>query len=186
MRYIVGALISVGLIIVILVLIFTGGTSNKSNQQQPIDLTSLANTGDSVQLVTEGAISADSTHREIKITIGQSTSELDVIGGYNGNVISSHQIGNNEAAYNNFLHALALAGFSDGNLSASQNEQGHCPLGYRYLYQVVDASGNVKQKLWNDTCGVGTFKGQGPLIRQLFQLQLPDYDKWTVNVNLSA
>lgn len=187
MRYIVGVLISVGLIIVIIVLILSGGGGNsRRNQLAPIDVTTLAASGDSVRLVTEGTISADSTYREIQITIGQSTSELDVIGGYNGNIISSHQIGNNQSAYSQFLHALALAGFSNGDLAASQDERGHCALGYRYLYEVVGASGKIRQKLWNDTCGAGTLKGQGPLIRQLFQLQLPDYNKWTNSVNLSG
>lgn len=184
MRYIIGALIAVGLFIVILVLIFSGG--NSTNGPSPINPVSLASTNSSVRLVTEGQESADSTYREIQITIGQNSSELDVIGGYNGNVISSHQISNNQAAYDVFLHALNLAGFSNGDLSASQDERGHCALGQRYLYEIIGPNGGVRQKLWNDSCGVGTFKGQDTYIRQLFQLQIPQYDNWTNNVSLSS
>lgn len=187
MRYVIGALISVGLIIVIIVLIFTGGgNDNNPATSKPVNLTSLADSGASVQLVTKGQISADKTHREITITIGENTSNLDVIQGYQNHVINSHHINNNQASYTAFLHALELAGFNQGDTSGDQDERGHCALGQRYLYKVIDSSGKVSQRFWSDTCSssVGTFKGNGGLIRQLFQLQIPKYSDYTSDVDL--
>lgn len=186
MRYIIEALISVGLIIVIIVLIFSGGNGKKPASPKPIGLTSLVGSGASVQIVTEGQISADKTHREISITINQGASKVDIIQGYQNHVISSHRIPNNKAAYDTFLRALELAGFSQSNTSGNQDERGHCPLGHRYLYKVIDASGKVSQRLWGDNCSSsdGSFKGNGDLIQNLFQLQIPKYNDYTNDVDL--
>lgn len=185
MRYIIGSLIAVGLVIIIIILIFTGRNGG-SIGPQPIDLTSLANTGTTVQLVTEGELSANETRREIRVTVGRDASTLKVIKGYQGHVISSHKIDNNRQAYAAFLHGLKLAGFNLGNTAGNQDERGYCPLGRRYIYKVIDAGGHVTQKFWSDTCDSddGTFRGNSDLVRRLFELQIPKYDEWTEDVDL--
>lgn len=187
-RYVVGIAIVVVLLLMILILVLTGGSksSPKNVPRQPVNVLDLANSGSSVRLITEGVESADSTYREIWITIGPNNSEYDVIQGYQGHVISSQVFANNPSAYQTFLYGLSRAGFSNGDLKGDQNERGHCALGTRWLYEVVSPAGGVQQKFWNDSCGVGTFKGLDILTRQLFRLQIPGYNDLVSNVSLAG
>lgn len=180
LRYIVGVLVAIGLLIVIFALIFLRGPSSPA--PKPIDLASLANTGSKVQLTIDGQVTADSEHRAIRITVGASSSELDIIGGYNGNIISSHSVNNNTQAYYVFLKALQTAGFNIGKNDNSYNP-GFCPLGQRHLYKVISAGGQAVQHLWGSTCGGGTFQGDSSLVITLFENQIPNYSSYTSDIN---
>lgn len=180
MRYFIGTLIAIALIIVIIVLLLTGGSKPAP---QPINLSNLSTTGDKVQLVIDGEVTANSEHREIRITVGRRTSTVDVIKGYRGEVISSHTVDNNSDAYYVFLKALELAGFNLGKSGPSYNP-GFCPLGQRHIYKVISATGKVRQSFWGSTCGGGSFTGNANLIITLFQKQIPKYDDYTSDVSL--
>lgn len=175
-RYVVGVLIALGLLAVILVLIFTGGGSQ--SKPRPVNLRSFATSGGQVQLTIDGPVNAPSAHRAVRITISANSSEVDVIQGYNGNVISSHTSGNSQNSYRVFLNALQLAGFTEGQ-SGSGDGSGYCPTGERHIYRVISAGGSIEQNLWGSTCGGGTFAGNAGLVITLFQNQIPKYSQYT-------
>jgi hypothetical protein len=91
----------------------------------------------------------------------------------------------NATAYEVFLRSLMLNGFTEGNNSASlADEQGHCALGDRYIYEVINSQGSSLEHYWYTTCGTGTFKGNISVIHQLFVTQIPDYASLTANISL--
>lgn len=180
MRYIIGVLVAAGLVVLIIILLVSGGTP----APQPINLNQLAGTDTKVRLIEQGDLTADQNRRSVEITVGRDVSEMDVIQGYQGHVIRSSQSANNQAAFAVFLHGLTLNGFNLGdNNPANSDERGHCALGQRYLYEVISPDGAIRQKYWNDTCGVGTFKGNASTIQTLFNKQIPNYDQLISGVN---
>ena len=95
-----------------------------------------------------------------------------------------------ESAYSVFLHSLQHAGYTLGNDDSSvKDERGYCPLGTRYVFEVIDGSGADIERFWATSCGSGvpsTFKGKTPASLQLFKLQVPDYGHLTANLGSSG
>lgn len=183
MRYFVGFLVTIGLIVLAFVLIFNlTGRSNTSSTAVPAQqtqLTSYADTTKSVRMTIDGITNADSIHRQVQINISQNQSTFNLIGGYNGNVINSQTYENNQQAYRNFLYALQQAGFSTGDFDpAKADERGACPAGRRVSLDIYDGTQRV-QHLWTTSCGGGTFEGNLNLVNRLFQRQIPDYGQLT-------
>ena len=185
-RYIVGFLVALGLIVIVIILIIKGLTSGGSkNPLQPVDLDSYANTGTTVQFIIDSPVTAAAQHHDIIINIGNSQASLQVTQGYEGEVVRSKTYPMSVSAYDVFLRSLNLNGFTHGNDDPNlKDERGNCALSDRYIYEVVDDTGNDLQRYWSTTCGTGTFKGNIGSIQQLFQNQIPDYGDLTSDVQL--
>ncbi|MDB5166099.1 MAG: exported protein of unknown function [Candidatus Saccharibacteria bacterium] len=186
MRYFFGFLITIGLIILAFVLIInlTGRGSDTSTVQsgQQSVLTSYANTTKTTRLTVDGIINADELHRQVQISVGQNQAVMNVIGGYNGNVIKFQSYENNQNSYSEFLYGLQAAGFNRGDPDPKKsNESGACPTGRRISFDVYDGNQRL-QHYWTTTCGGGTFKGNLDAVLALFQRQIPDYDTLTRDV----
>jgi hypothetical protein len=137
-----------------------------------------------VSFTQDGRINGEDQHRAIKITVDQYSRKLDIIAGYNGNIIEEHSLPNNQTAYNVFLHALRNSGFTAKRKKPTiGSETGQCPLGERFTYELND-SGDVLSNLWSTTCGTGTIGGQTGTIEELFQAQITDYDKIISNAKV--
>ena len=185
MRYIIGFLITVGLIILLIVLLFRPGGGGKV----PVTKTPLINysTTDTVVRETiDQTINAPQNHRTIQITVGRDTTTFELIQGYDGSPLTTTTYPMTESAYSVFLHALQHQGYTLGNDdSALKDERGYCPLGTRYIFEVVNGSGSDIERYWTTSCGgnaPSTFKGNTSNIRRLFELQVPDYSQLTANV----
>jgi hypothetical protein len=183
MRYFVGVLVVFGLLLIIILLLLGGGKSTNTNI---VNLDSLAGTDSSVRLVTVGALVYNDDHRSISINVSRDTVDLDILKGYEDEVISSRSFANNQTAYATFLRALDLAKFNQGDAKKLSDPRGHCPFGQQNFYEVIGGAGQVNQKFWDDSCGVGNFDGMSSVIIRLFQNQVPNYSELTQNVNLSA
>ncbi len=175
MKYIVGFLITIGLIILVIVLIVRG-SGPSGPPKTPIDLTKYSKTDTTMQLTIDGAINAEQTHRAVRITVGKAQASAAVIQGYQGTIGSQKAYSNNPAAYVNFLRALQIAGFTKGsNDAAVRDERGFCPNGSRFILEIVSGDQNL-QHYWTTSCGgQGNFKGNINTVRSLFQNQIPDY-----------
>ncbi len=180
MRYIIGFLITIGLIILALTLLFRGGDDTPANQ--PRKLVDYANTATAVRLIIDYPVSAEQTHRQEVITVSRDAAEMRFEQGYQGNVIRSQTYDNNPEAYAHFLRALEVAGFNRSEDAEDLREwRGYCPDGRRYLYEIVEGSRTVRQ-LWSTSCGnIGSFKGNATGVNALFVRQIPDYYKLTGN-----
>jgi hypothetical protein len=186
MKFLISILIAIGLAVFVFILIIKG-FSNHPNTKLPQPLTSYATTNSTVQFIISGPITADQTHQSVTMNVGQIESVINVIQGYQGQVISSKSYSNNETSYLNFLSALQLAGFSQGTSSQQTTaDLGYCPFGDKYNLQIIDGTGQAIQNYWTDSCSNsdGTFRGVRSTVEQLFTNQIPDYDTLTLNVNI--
>jgi hypothetical protein len=188
MRYIVGIILIVVLVI-FSVIFFSGGSKNGSKQkaQVPKILPDYANTSAEVQLTSDGIINADQIHRSIIINVSNTSSTLEVVQGYQNNVIQTNTFPNNQDSFSKFLYALYHSSFTKLRKTKLTNSAGVCPLGNRYTYEIKNVPGNKDISTWSTSCGGnGTFGGIAPQVRQLFQLQIPNYTRLTEGVRLAA
>jgi len=185
-RPILAGLVGIGLIVLVIVLIikaFSGGTSAPSSQ---IDITKYANTPNAnVTLLVDSPTDIDQDHNQVKITVGNSSNQVDIIQGYQGTVTNSQSYPNNSAAFGVFLQTLSLLDFSKGKVS-NVNYQGYCPTGERYIFTFNDGSRDLFS-YWATSCGgQGTFQGKTGSVLQQFRLQIPenDFNKLTGDIPL--
>jgi hypothetical protein len=185
MRYLIGLLVTIAVIIFIIIRLLSGGGSPAPGAK-PSDLVSLADTDSTVRLTLSNPVQAASTHREIQISVGREATDFVLYKGYSGDVVRSKTYDMNRAAYSDFLHALQVSGqYTKGNDDpAFADEHGYCATGDRYVYEIIDGDGNVSQHYWSTTCGQKTFRGNEDNVQKLFQLQVPDYFELTSDVEL--
>src|SRR5690554_4055350 len=86
------------------VLIFGGGDDTpRPTPEAARELPEYASTDASVVSVTDGVINGDDEHRSIRVTVNRNVRTIDVIQGYQGNVIKTQSFANNEPAFRVFL-----------------------------------------------------------------------------------
>jgi len=186
MRYFVGLLLGIGLIVLTFILIFkafSGG--NDTPQEKAINLNDYATTNAIVRYTIDGQTNSDLIHNRVRVTVSKDTVLFEQIQGYEGKLIQSKTYPNNTQAYATFLRALDLSGFDNGNKDFDDDERGYCPNGQRYIYEAIDG-GDTVLRWWSTSCGrkVGNFLGNSSTIRTLFQHQVPDYSKLITKVHL--
>lgn len=181
----------VGIIIfiVILVAIFGHGGKKPAPGVQTQPLPSYAGTNAAVSFTQDGIVNADDLHRSIRITVSNSQVTLDVLKGYNPQVIQSKSFENNQEAYTVFLKAINNAGFlaKTKKTNIPQDESGQCPLGFRFILD-LNQDGSDLSRTWASSCGsaAGTSTGALSTIQQLFENQVPGYQNLIETVDLSA
>ena len=184
MRYFLGFLIAIGLIVLVFILIlkaFSGGSG--SSKSAPAPLISYAKTATMMQLTIDGPIIANQNHQAVQIDVSQNNTKLDIIQGYQGKVVNTQSFGNNQASYSDFLQALNVAGYTKGISSSTTDYSGYCPFGERYVYKVINSTGQTTQQYWATSCGgQGDFKGRVVTVNEHFQKQIPDYNTLTQNL----
>lgn len=183
MRYFTVFLVGLGLVVLVFVILIKMLTGGKPKQQ--IDLNSYATTDAVVRMTIDGPVNADSLHRQIQISIDNSQAEIQIMNGYQGDVKLDKTFDNNQPAFEAFLHAINLAGYTKGNPDPKlSDERGYCPQGSRYVFELLQG-GDTIQRYWSTACGgQGTYGGKTTLTRELFQAQIPDFDKFTGNIQL--
>lgn len=187
MRYFLGFLVAIGLIVLVFILVlhgFSGGNKNKATKTQTA-LVDYATTNTTMQLTMDGPITADQKHQGIRISVGRSESKIELYQGYQNDVTLTKTYANNQDGYAQFLRALDLAGYTKKNTDASRrDERGVCATGKRYIYEIM-GSGDT-QRTWSSSCsnGQGSFIGNGPQVRTLFEQQIPEYSQLTTNTGL--
>lgn len=190
MRYFIGFLLTLGLVILLIVLLFGGGNDSKQSapeqtQQGNRSLESFANTDAEASMVIAGAINADELHRQIRVTVDRTTVTYQTVQGYEGRVIEQRTFANNQAAYEAFLKALSVTGFTQGDRSAElASEQGRCPLGTRTVFSFKDASDKQLMRFWTTSCGEKSYLGNSVATTRLFQAQVPGYQNFASTVDL--
>lgn len=182
MKYFLGFLVTVGLVIGVFILIFRGFSGGKK-QPTAQPLVSYASSSREVQETIVGPLSTDDKHYALRLTISASQNTLEVLHGYNENVTQTYTYTNNQAAYAEFLRAIDLAGFTKGNAKTNTDDRGFCSSGRRYVYTISDGADTV-QNYWTSSCGGGNFGGNLGQIKDLFTTQIPDFNKVSNLVSL--
>lgn len=177
----------VAIMLVALGFILFRGSGPKQPLPKPKLLPEYASTDASVRFTYDGIINGENSHRAIRITVNRNQRVLEVLQGYNGNVIQSNVESNTQAGYSVFLHALANAGFSKTRKTSNTNVEGACPLGNRFIYELLDTNDDADAMTWSTTCGsTGTFGGNRVNIQTLFQRQITDYDRQIAQVRING
>jgi hypothetical protein len=175
--------------IVIMFKLFTGHAPAPVNTAVLKPLPAYAGSDATVSFTTDGIVNGDELHRSIRITVSNTQRSVDVLQGYNPQVIQSKSFENNQEAYDVFLRAIGNSGFllKSKNTKAVTDERGLCPLGFRYILD-LNQDGSDLSRLWGSSCGpsIGNAAGAIPTIRQLFEDQIPDYQTIVGPFNLSA
>jgi hypothetical protein len=180
MRYLIGALITFGLIVLVLVMLFRGGGGG-STTPKALVLHDYVHSDSVAKLVIDAPVQADSTHQSVEIDVSNSNVSFTLFNGYQQNAILTQTYANNDDAYANFLLALQNEGYTKGNTDSKfADERGVCPLGTRNVYSFSDNS-NQLMRFWSTSCGTATFKGKPSSVTTLFKKQVPDYGKLVEN-----
>lgn len=163
------------------------GTEQNSNQEEKQkSLVDYSDTDVKVRFTNSGEINSNREHREVQITVGRDNVDAKIISGYQGNVSASQQFGNNPGAYKAFLAALEMLGFTKTKESApGATEEGSCPNRQRYVFEIFDSNETIHHS-WSTSCTakLGTFAGEVSQTTNLFEAQVPDYNKFVSGVHL--
>ena len=184
MRYFIGFLVTIGLVIILIVLLFNGGKKSDvpNTTKQLIDY---ANTDAEVSMTIAGPINAVSQHQQLRVIVDRNNVTYQQIAGYDDEVTSTQIFANTESAYDAFLHALQHAGFTRGNnAKALKDDVGFCSTGQRYIFELTENDRSL-QRYWATNCGgTKTYLGSLNLTLTLFQAQVPGYSNLTANTQL--
>ena len=149
-------LIGFGLVILVIILVvkaFTGaGKKAVITERTPI--TSYVDTSTAMEFSASGPIVAQEDYDSIRISVGRDERRIDILRGYEGEIVATRTYENTEAAYNEFLHALALNGYAVGEPSENTSEEvaGRCASGSRYIFAVKDGNREIESR-WTTSCG---------------------------------
>ncbi len=178
MRYLIGFFITIGLIILLIVLLFSGGDNpSKKVPTSGKPLSSYASTDVKVRLTIDWPINAAQNHRQTQITVDRNSADLTLFKGYDREVIRNQSYNNSQAGYSAFLHALELLNFTKGDTSndSLKSEAGHCAIGQRYIFEIIQ-DGHDIERYWATSCnGPHTYQGNVSMTLDLFQRQIPNY-----------
>lgn len=183
MRYLLGFFITVGLIILLIILLVSGGGSKPPVASKT--LYSYATSGAEAVMTIDGPVNADSEHNKIRITVSNNSVVYEEVNGYDNGVTEMHTFNNTTEAYDVFLHALQHAGYMLGDTDKKlADEKGYCPLGDRYIFELKQGEQSL-QRFWATECGKPkTYKGNLGVTLELFQKQVPGYEKFSNDVDL--
>lgn len=181
------------LMIIVIIMLISGGDDKKKPAPTGPTVMSLPNyakTGATVSYTLDGNVNGDELHRQVRITVGREERVIQIVQGYNGQVIDSRVYSNNEEAYEVFLKSINNYGFLKKYATKTPlpaDERGICPLGNRYIFELEQGNDSLS-RLWATSCGVkvGTFGGATSSLQSLFRAQIPskDYSDITSKVNL--
>jgi hypothetical protein len=178
-KYLVGGVI-IFLLVIIGVIVFAGGNDKEPVVEvQKVSVGEFVDTDAVVRYIVDGPINATEEHETVRIAVDRTARSVDIMRGYQGEVVKSQLFPNNIDAFNTFVKALEQAEFSEARRRPTQTDStGVCPTGRRYFYQIIENS-QTKLDIWNTSCSssLGTFTGNTSLVRDLFEAQIPDFDK---------
>jgi len=181
MRYFFGFLVTIGLVILVIILLVSGGGSKQPATK--VDLRQYANSDARAQLIVDGPIVSDQEHQQVEIDVDRNQVAYTLYTGYQRTIKTTKSYTNNNNAFNNFLYGLYQANYANGNTDKSlRDNRGYCVEGERYNFSFDDSTKNVLY-LWHTSCGQGTYKGNFAATLYLFKNQVPDLDTLTNEVN---
>jgi hypothetical protein len=181
-RYILGFAAVIVLLFIIIFMIVRGGGDNKSEvPETKRDLVSYASEENfRVTQTVISPITAAQNHDQIQITVNNSSANIDLIKGYEGNVIANRSYPMSVESFREFLSALDKANYTRGNTDEKlRDDRGYCSTGQRFVYEIYQGA-NSLQRFWTTSCGgTKTFRGNANLVNTLFRAQIPDYGQIT-------
>lgn len=187
-RYLIGIGALIVLLFIVIFLIIRGGGSDSAKVPETKRELASYVTDPNVVITqtTVGPITAAQNHYETRINVTNQQATIELIQGYDGNVIDSRSYPMTQAGFGEFLNSLKVAGYTQGSTDEKlADDSGYCATGQRYIFEVREAS-KVVQRFWTTSCGdTKTYKGRVSPTLNLFQRQIPDYNSVVQNANLN-
>lgn len=184
MKYFLGILGIILVLIFVVVLAVRGGGGDTSSTETPKQLTEYAAEANTESVLTNaGAINAEENHRVIQITVTDTARTLEVLDGYNGKASLSKTFSNTTSAFEAFLGGLQQVGFTKTRKTAAEFTS-VCPIGTRNSYKLVSGDQTVVDG-WSASCQKGSYGGNVSQTERLFQAQIPDYQNLVTDVSLN-
>lgn len=178
MKYILGVFAAILLVILVIVLIVRGfaGDGPRETGKSQVNLNDYSSQSATFTLTTYGPIVADEQRVTSVISVSPTARVLQVMQGYEQKVVFQQNLGNNTTAYQTFLQALSVAGYSNESRTKISDPTGVCPFGERFVYGLKNGSDQVINT-WNTSCAPrqGSFGGDSTTVRKLFQRQIPNF-----------
>lgn len=172
--------------IFLLSLVFGGGNksgnSSKNSVKNSFSLLDYVDTDSKVVVTTNGRIIGDDEHRAVRVSVTRSTRKIEIIQGFQGNVIDSKEYPNNSDAYKQFLAALSKTNFGKVRKGEYGTETGVCASGRRFVFEVFDKSKSVS-RTWTASCAKGSSPAVPETVTSLFNRQITDYGDITSSVS---
>jgi hypothetical protein len=159
------------------VVFFSGGSSAPAVTDVSREALLNTSAGHRVSMTVRGPIVADEEFHSYNIDISANSRQISTYKGYLGTIVDRTTLGNNVAAYEEFVHALDKADLADGTeLEGDRNDiRGICATGRVYEFGIIDGSTTVK-RLWTSTCkgSSGSLDASVAQLTELFVNQIPD------------
>jgi hypothetical protein len=175
-----------GLVALARFLFFSGSTTSTTVDTSRDELLSSVE-GKAVRMTVRGPIVADENFRSYQMTISPSSRDITTYTGYLGTVLERRTLGNNVAAYEEFVHALDKANFVAGQpLEGAANDvRGICATGRVTEFSLMN-NGQPTETLWTSTCGgsKGSLRANVDQLSQLFNAQIPETPTLLSNIAL--
>lgn len=172
------AIIAIASLVSLARVVFFSGATTSTTTQTDTSRDALLNTavGHSVSMTVRGPIVADEKFHSYKINISSDTRTLNTYAGYLNEVVDQNTLGNNVAAYDQFVHALDKANLTKGTqFEGDKNVTlGVCATGTVTDFTIMDGSNAVKD-LWTSTCSgsPGSLNASVVQLTSLFTNQIP-------------
>lgn len=186
MKYLLGVIATVFVLIAAIFWIRSDSpTDKKAETDNKVSLVSYADGSAKVSYELHGELVGDEERQSIRITVDRNQRVFEILDGYNKKVVSTKTFANNAAAFDEFVHGLAIAGFAATQEARFESEKGVCPKGNVAIYTVVD-KGDEVSRLWSGSCNkkAGSFAGNRRLVEDLFEDQIPEFRELTRDVEL--
>lgn len=174
--------------IFLLVRLISGGGDEQPNEPKTSQVqktNKLSIDAKKVSYTVYGRVLGEEDRRAIRITIDDFERKMEVLQGYDENVVQTERAPNKSSAFEAFLLALETAGFTTRDTAVKTDDRGLCPLGNRYVFETeFDDSSTIRT--WTTSCSTKgvSFKGNRPTVDTLFKAQIPKYSELTNNIVL--
>jgi hypothetical protein len=140
-----------------------------------------------VRMTVRGPIIADENFNSYEITVSPTERIIFTSEGYENRTLKTERFENNTEAYEEFVHALAKANFSEATLDSEEiaDVRGVCAQGRLYTFDMLQAQSTISTA-WVASCrgGGGSFRGDAILVRDLFHKQIPEINDYLRDLNL--
>lgn len=189
MRYGLGVLLVIFLVIVGAVVLFDGDNSSSSKQLRNTQIVDYENKDRaSVSWTQQGVLVGEDQRRSIRVIVTRNNRMVEVLDGYEQRVEKSQQYTNTPAAFSAFVRALDDASFGLERDVSEPDERGMCPTGNIFIYRLTDVGTEI-MRTWSGNCSRagGSFGGStknASLIARLFKAQITGYSDFVSGVKL--
>lgn len=125
----------------------------QTGTSQKIDLLGAPDNNKAVQYTVAGPVVAVEEQRSVRITVSRDNRTVEVLQGYENQVVKSQQLPNTYEAYDSFIKAINGAGFTNTLPAEGRGDEAQdCPLGRKFAYEIAPLT-DSSFRSWSNTCG---------------------------------